>query len=123
VARREYDAMKAAIEAQPLGVLSGASGRGSITAEERGFLATLGGGAGLALRGTAAAVGHSMEAAFLQNLVLAVSVLERGAMFPPLDASEASGADAARLRQVLVTSWGHLKGEGMALVEAVDGQG
>jgi len=122
VARREFDAMKTAIKAQPLGVLSGASGRGSITAEERAFLAGLG-DAGHALRGTAAAVGHSMEAAFLQNLVLAISVLERGTMFPPLDASEASGSDAAKLRQVLVTSWGHLKGEGMALVEAVDGQG
>jgi 3-oxoacyl-[acyl-carrier-protein] synthase II len=102
--------------------LSGASGRGSITAEEREFLGGLAGDTGLPVRGTAAALGHSMECAFLQNLVLAVATLERGALFPPLDEAEALEAEfAGRVRQVLVTSWGHLKGEGMALVEAIDG--
>ena len=100
-------------------MLSGASGRGSLSREERTFIAGL--GVEPVLRGTAAAVGHSMEAAFLQNLILAVAVIERGTMFPPLDASEASPGDAAKMHQVLVTSWGHLKGEGMALVEAIDG--
>jgi len=121
VAKREFTAMASAAKARPLGVLSGASGRGALTREERAFIEDL--GVDPVLRGTAAAVGHSMEAAFLQNLILATAVLERGTMFPPLDASEASAGDATKLRQVLVTSWGHLKGEGMALVEAIDGQG
>jgi 3-oxoacyl-[acyl-carrier-protein] synthase II len=119
VAKREFAAMASAARARPLGVLSGASGRGSLSREEREFIAGL--GVQPVLRGTAAAVGHSMEAAFLQNLILAVAVLERGTMFPPLEASEASPGDAAKLRQVLVTSWGHLKGEGLALVETVNG--
>ncbi len=105
-----------------LAVLSGASGRGSITHEEREFLAAIAGDTGLPVRGTAAAVGHAMEAAPLQNLVLAVAALERGALFPPLEPAEPIEAELdGNFRQVLVTSWGHAKGEGMLLVEAIDG--
>jgi 3-oxoacyl-[acyl-carrier-protein] synthase II len=122
VAAGEVARLMPAFKAGALAVLSGASGRGSITAEEREFLGGLAGDTGSPVRGTAAALGHSMECAFLQNLVLAVATLERGALFPPLDEAEALEAEfAGRVRQVLVTSWGHLKGEGMALVEAIDG--
>jgi 3-oxoacyl-[acyl-carrier-protein] synthase II len=123
VALGEFQRMRPHLEPGPLAVLSGASGRGSITAEERDFLAGLAAERPLAVRGTAAAFGHAMECAFIQNLVLAVAAIEQGALFPPLDAAEPieTGAVAPALRQVLVTSWGHLKGEGMALVEAVDG--
>ena len=121
-AAAEFDRLAPQIGAGPLAVLSGASGRGSITAEERDFLAGLAKTRPLAVRGTAAALGHAMEAAFLQNLVLAVAVIERGGLFAPLDAAEPlEAAHEADLRQALVTSWGHLKGEGMALVEAIDG--
>ncbi len=105
-----------------LAVLSGASGRGSITHEEREFLAAIAGDTGLPVRGTAAALGHAMECAPLQNVALAVASLERGALFPPLEPDEPIEAEFdGRLRQVLVTSWGHAKGEGMVLVEAIDG--
>ena len=74
------------------------------------------------VRGTAAALGHAMECAPLQNLVLAVAALERGVLFPPLEPGEPIEAEfEGALRQILVTSWGHLKGEGMILVEAIDG--
>jgi hypothetical protein len=36
-------------------------------------------------------------------------------LFPPLEASEQ--AMTGELRQVLVTSWGHWRGESMAVVE------
>lgn len=118
----EFARIRPRLTAGTLAVLSGASGRGSITAEERDFLAGLAGDSGLPVRGTAAAFGHAMECAFLQNLVLAVATLERGSLFAPLEPAEALEAEfGGPVRQVLVTSWGHLKGEGMALVEAVDG--
>ncbi len=113
-----------AIRANPLGVLSGASGRGAITREEREFLAGLvKQGLPLAVRGTGAALGHSMESAFLQNLVLATACLEERRFIPPLDANEPleTAVAATDLKQILVTSWGHLKGEGLALLEAIDG--
>ncbi|HEY7609256.1 MAG TPA: beta-ketoacyl-ACP synthase, partial [Alphaproteobacteria bacterium] len=122
VAEGEFSRVLPQIKAGGLGVLSGASGRGSITAEEREFLAGIAGDTGLPVRGTAAAFGHAMECAFLQNLALAVATLERGTLFPPLDPAEPIEAEFdGRVRQILLTSWGHLKGEGMALVEAIDG--
>ncbi|MGH7005782.1 MAG: beta-ketoacyl synthase N-terminal-like domain-containing protein, partial [Alphaproteobacteria bacterium] len=122
VAEGEFARILPLVKPGTLAVLSGASGRGSITAEERGFLAELAGGAKLAVRGTGAVLGHAMEAAFLQNLVLAIVAVERRTMLPPLDGAESLEAPSTDdLRQVLVTSWGHLKGEGMALVEAIDG--
>jgi len=39
-------------------------------------------------------------------------------LFPPLEASELETPMAAELRQVLVTSWGHWRGEALAVVEA-----
>ena len=105
-----------------LAVLSGASGRGSITHEEREFLAAIAGDTGLPVRGTAAAFGHAMECAPLQNVALALAILERGALFPPLEPDEPIEAEFdGTVRQVLVTSWGHAKGEGMVLLEGIDG--
>jgi 3-oxoacyl-[acyl-carrier-protein] synthase II len=123
VAEGEFARILPLVKPGTLAVLSGASGRGSITHEEREFLAAISGDTGLPVRGTAAALGHSMECAFLQNLALAAAVLGRGALFPPLDPAEPIEAEFdGRVHQVLVTSWGQLKGEGMALVEAIDGE-
>jgi 3-oxoacyl-(acyl-carrier-protein) synthase len=103
--------------------LSGASGRGSITAEERAFLEDFGNTGKIAVRGTAAAFGHTLECAFLLNLALAVSVLEARSLFPPLDAAEPLETPLVGTpRQILVTSWGHARGVGTALVEAIDGK-
>jgi 3-oxoacyl-[acyl-carrier-protein] synthase II len=122
VAEGEFARILPLVRTGGLAVLSGASGRGSITHEEREFLAAISGDTGLPVRGTAAAFGHAMECAPLQNLVLAVATLERGALFPPLEPGEPiEAAFEGPPRQVLVTSWGHAKGEGMVLVEAIDG--
>jgi 3-oxoacyl-[acyl-carrier-protein] synthase II len=122
VAEGEFARILPLVKAGALAVLSGASGRGSITHEEREFLAAISGDTGLPVRGTVAALGHAMECAPLQNVVLAVAMLERGAVFPPLEPAEPIEAEFdGPPRQVLVTSWGHAKGEGMVLVEAIDG--
>lgn len=93
-------------------VISGASGVAAATREEAGFLAEL----GLPVRATATAIGHSLEPAFPASLALAALSVRKGALFPPLEAAEA--AMNARLKQVLVTGWGHFRGEATALVEA-----
>lgn len=103
----------------PLAVLSGASGYGPAMDEEAKFLAGL--PAGSAVRATAAACGHAMEAAFVQNLVLAAACIEHGRFPPPLDPAAEKPLAAAAPRRVLVTGFGHLHGEGLALVEAIDG--
>jgi 3-oxoacyl-[acyl-carrier-protein] synthase II len=97
-------------------VLSGACGAARITAAERDFLAHLPGGP--PVRGTAAALGHSMEASFIANIGLAITCLERGHLFGPLAPEEAIEASHAGLaHKLLVTSWGHYRGEAMALIE------
>lgn len=93
-------------------VISGASGAAAATREEAGFLAEL----GLPVRAVATALGHSLEPAFPASLALAALSVRKGALFPPLEAAEA--AMTAPLKQVLVTGWGHWRGEASALVEA-----
>jgi 3-oxoacyl-[acyl-carrier-protein] synthase II len=99
-------------------VLSGACGAGRITAEEHNFLA--GRSDAAQVRGTAAAMGHTMEASFLANLGLAITCLEQGRLFPALSPNEpieTRGSDGAD--RLMITSWGHYRGEGLALIERV----
>ncbi|MBX6320458.1 MAG: beta-ketoacyl-ACP synthase [Rhodospirillaceae bacterium] len=107
----------------PLVVISGASGAGPATAEERDLLADLvRRRPGIAVRGTAMAIGHAVEAAFPANLILAISCLRRRAVFAPLSPEEGLEAPSpdAPVRQAVVTGWGHHRGEGMALLEEVE---
>jgi len=107
--------------AGPLAVLSGASGAGPVTGEERRWLGELAvRRPGTAVRGTAAAFGHAMEASFPLNLALAALCLERGELFPPLAPEEPLEAAAAPrpLKAALVTGFGHHRGEALALLEA-----
>ena len=93
-------------------VISGASGLLKPTAAEREFLANL----SLPARAAATALGHSLEPSFPASLALAAIAIAKGRLFGPLEAAELPMEDA--LRQVLVTGWGHWRGEGLAVVEA-----
>jgi 3-oxoacyl-[acyl-carrier-protein] synthase II len=53
------------------------------------------------------------------NIALAVLALRRGRMFPSFDPSGFERAMDAPPRQVVVTSVGHWRGEGLALLEAI----
>ncbi len=101
-----YDAASAA-------VISGASGVAAPTLEEQAFLAKL----GLPVRATATALGHGLEPSFPASLALAAMAVKRESLFPPLEAAE--GVMKAPLKQALVTSWGHWRGEALALVVPV----
>jgi 3-oxoacyl-[acyl-carrier-protein] synthase II len=96
-------------------VLSGATGAEPATTEEREFL----GQRGLPVRATGTHIGHGMEPQFAMNIALAALAVGRGKLFAPCDGSgfEAQYEDA--LDRVVVTSVGHFRGEGLALVEAV----
>ncbi|MCY4396885.1 MAG: beta-ketoacyl-ACP synthase [Rhodospirillaceae bacterium] len=119
-ARRQLEKMNAGPAGSETAVLSGASGAGAstgITAAERAFLEDA--AAGAPVRGIAQAVGHAVEAAFLQNVILATVCIERGEVFAPLSPEAAvEAAGAGPVRRALVTGWGHVRGEAMALVEA-----
>jgi len=111
-ARRSLAPLAPRLDRTGAAVISGASGAPAPTQEERRFLDTL----GLPARATASALGHSLEPSFPASLALAAIALTKRRLFAPLEASEAPME--ADLRQVLVTSWGHWRGEGLALLEA-----
>jgi 3-oxoacyl-[acyl-carrier-protein] synthase II len=93
-------------------VISAASGAPVATQEEAAFLA----GVGLPVRVVASALGHSNEPSFPAAIALGALSIANGRLFGPLDPAEAPMPGA--LSQVLVTSWGHWRGEAMALLTA-----
>jgi 3-oxoacyl-[acyl-carrier-protein] synthase II len=109
---RQFEAMQRHIDSQGSAAISGASGVAAPTLEEREFLGSL----RLPVRASGTALGHAMEPSFPANLALAAIAVSRGRLFNPLEAEEE--AMSRPLRSVLVTGWGHWRGEGLAVVEA-----
>jgi 3-oxoacyl-[acyl-carrier-protein] synthase II len=95
-------------------ILSGASGAEPATGEERAFLAAH---PEVPVRATGTAVGHGIEPQPVMNVALAALAVRRGELFPGTD-DERERELTAPLTQVVVTSVGIVRGEGMALVEA-----
>ncbi len=118
-AERQLERLGAGPVGSDTAVLSGASGAGAaagITAAERKFLEGL--AAGAPVRGMAQAVGHAVEAAFLQNVILAAACVEQGQIFAPLSPdAPVEAVGAGPVSRALVTGWGHVRGEALALVE------
>lgn len=96
-------------------VLSGATGAAPATAQEHDFLQAR----GLPVRATGTQIGHSMEPQFVMNIALGTLALTRGKLFAPCDGSGFEAPSETALDRVVVTSVGHFRGEGLALVEAV----
>jgi 3-oxoacyl-[acyl-carrier-protein] synthase II len=95
-------------------VLSGASGASPATGEEKTFLAAR----GLPVRATGTHIGQGFEAQFTANLAIATEILRRGELFPAAGTGD-TGTPSEPVSQVAVTSVGHWRGEGLALVERV----
>lgn len=121
VARGQLETLRAELGDKPVGVLSGATGIASATLEERAFLETLvADGIAGPVRATQSWVGNSLEAAFPAQIALAALALSRKGFYRPADPTglELEATDVPT--QILATSWGFWRGEGMALVEAID---
>ncbi len=100
------------IEADTLGVVSGATGIAGQTAEELGFLETL---SGAPIRAAGTHLGHGLEAQFPASLAIAALCISHGKVFPAADASVETN-ERVDVERALVTSVGHWRGEGLALV-------
>ena len=109
-----WDKIKSKVKAGKAAVMSGATGVPAITAEERQFLEQHG---DLAVRAAGSYVGHGMEPTFPMNIALATIALGHGNLFPPNDSTGLERPMDGELSQVLVTSVGHWRGEGLALLE------
>jgi 3-oxoacyl-[acyl-carrier-protein] synthase II len=114
---RLWDKLKDKVKTKGAAVLSGATGSAPGTAEERAFLSAHD---DLAVRATGSYLGHGMEPQFPMNVALATVALGHGTLFPPCDSTGLERPMSGPLNQVVVTSVGHWRGEGLALVERVD---
>jgi 3-oxoacyl-[acyl-carrier-protein] synthase II len=114
---RMWSGMAAKVKPETAAILSGASGIAIVTEEERAFLARH---PGLAVRATGTHLGHAPESQFPANIALAAAAIQRGKLYPACDGSGVERPMDAPLRQVVVTSVGHRRGESLALVEAVE---
>jgi 3-oxoacyl-[acyl-carrier-protein] synthase II len=114
---RMWSRIASRVQPENAAIISGASGLEPFTTEERAFLARH---SDLAVRATGSHLGHGPEPQFPANIALAAMSLQRGRLFPTGDPTGFERPMDEALRQVVVTSIGHRRGEGLALVEAVD---
>lgn len=116
-----FDRIVDGLRPGPLPVLSGASGVEPITSQERAFLKQLESRDWLpVVRAYGSVLGHSVEAHFITGVALAAMAVSRRSFFAPFDASDVERPFQGVPRRVLVTGFGHWRGEGLALLEAAD---
>lgn len=96
-------------------VVSGATGVSEAVAIERDILDQR----RVPTRATGSVIGHSVEATFPANVALAAMMVQRGQAIPPVGGSRDEAKMTRKVKQAVVTSVGHWRGEGMALVEAI----
>jgi 3-oxoacyl-[acyl-carrier-protein] synthase II len=111
---RLWDKIKNKVQPEHTAVISGATGAAPATSEERTFLEACG---AFSVRATGSYLGHGLEPQFPMNVALAVIALGHGSLFPPCNGSSVERPMPHKLHQVVVTSVGHWRGEGLALVE------
>jgi 3-oxoacyl-[acyl-carrier-protein] synthase II len=113
--RRMWDKISGRLQPGKAAVISGASGAAPATAEERAFLAEH---SDIAVRATGTYLGHALEPQFPMNVALAAIAVSRGSLYPPVENSKAERPMQGPMTQAVITSVGHWRGEGLALVEA-----
>jgi 3-oxoacyl-[acyl-carrier-protein] synthase II len=112
-----WDKIKGRVTVGQAAVLSGATGSEPATREERAFLEAH---PELAVRATGSYLGHAAEPQFVMNVALAAVVLGHASLFPPCDSTGLERPMTSEVSQIVVTGVGHLRGEGLALVERAD---
>jgi 3-oxoacyl-[acyl-carrier-protein] synthase II len=112
--RRQWNTIAPAIDRAHAAVISGTAGLEPATSAERTALAEF----GLPVRNTGTYIGHGLEAQFVANIAIACTVIEHGKLFAPAGTGDV-GSSPPDLSQVIVTSVGNWRGEGLALLERV----
>ena len=101
-------------------VMSGASGVRATTAEELQFLSDVQkAGIEPVIRAWGSIFGHTHEAHFLVGIALAALALSKSEFYPPFDRSGVEHTRKPWADQILVTTFGHWRGEGLGLVQSV----
>jgi 3-oxoacyl-[acyl-carrier-protein] synthase II len=112
-----WQALEPSLAPGRFAILSGATGVEPATTEEREFLSRR---AGVPVCETGTFLGHGMEAQFPMNVALAALAVQQGRVHAPTRGGVAAPSQNDALTQIVVTAVGHWRGEGMALVEAVE---
>jgi 3-oxoacyl-[acyl-carrier-protein] synthase II len=118
VADRLMEQISGKIPQGPLPVLSGCCGLQPQLNEEYDFLQSLSNyGINPAIRGVTTVLGNTLEAQFPVNVALASLAVSKRAFFDPFDDSGIEQAYSGHPEQVLVSTWGHWRGEALGLVD------
>jgi 3-oxoacyl-[acyl-carrier-protein] synthase II len=118
VAEGLFNRIKDQVPAGPLPVLTGCCGVQPQLTEEHDFLNGLSGhGIEPVIRGVTTVLGNTLEAQFPFNVVLASLAISRGSFFDPFDSTSVEKAFSGKPERVLISTWGHWRGESLALVE------
>jgi 3-oxoacyl-[acyl-carrier-protein] synthase II len=112
--RRQWEAIAPKVDRARAAVISGATGMEPATSAERRAIEEF----DLPVRNTGTYIGHGIEAQFAANLGIGCMVLEHGKLFPPTGSAD-KGESPPSLSQLIVTSVGSWRGEGLALLERV----
>jgi 3-oxoacyl-[acyl-carrier-protein] synthase II len=113
---RMWQQLAALRSTAPVAVISGATGTEPGTREERAWLKSV---PSLPVRATGSYIGHGFEPQFAMNIAIAALMLRHHKLFPPLDSSGVEQPYGGAVDQIAVTSIGHWRGEGLALLDAV----
>jgi 3-oxoacyl-[acyl-carrier-protein] synthase II len=105
----------------PLPVLSGCCGVQPQLSEEHDFLNELSSrGISPAIRGVTTVFGNTLEAQFPVNVILASLAISKGSFFDPFDNSGVEKEFSGDPERILISNWGHWRGESLALIDKPD---
>lgn len=113
--RRQWNDVAGRVDRAHSAVISGAAGLQPATSAELTVLKEI----GLPVRNTGTHIGHGVDTQFMANLGIGCAAIEHGKLFAPTGSGDI-GASPQGLRQVVVTSIGNWRGEGLALLERVN---
>ena len=113
--RRQWQKIADRIDRPHAAVISGAAGLEPATSAELSVLKEI----GLPVRNTGTYIGHGVDTQFMANLGIGCAVIEHGKLFAPTGSGD-SGESPPQLSQIVVTSVGNWRGEGLALLERLN---
>lgn len=112
--RRQWGDVASQVEREHAAIISGACGLEPATSAEGRVLGEI----GLPVRNTGTYIGHGVEAQFSANLAIGCMAIGQSRLFAPTGSGD-RGEGPPGLSQLIVTSVGAWRGEGLALIERV----